>query len=157
LESAGVQAPTLYHHFGDKEGLYVAWAVASLEALGARLQSGLGADSSTEDRLAWMVDSLTNESSPNIIQLLCDVEKMARPSSKEPIIEAFHSCVYEPVLATLMAGVDTSSLGEEPIRRTAAVFLAGATALRWNALLAEPSPESGRWWAKRFLAGFGKR
>ncbi|MEA2552982.1 MAG: hypothetical protein QOJ65_1158 [Fimbriimonadaceae bacterium] len=26
LEKAGVQAPTLYHHYGDKEGLFVVWA-----------------------------------------------------------------------------------------------------------------------------------
>ena len=35
LDQSGVKAPTLYHHFGGKEGLYVAWACHEMLTLTA--------------------------------------------------------------------------------------------------------------------------
>ena len=35
LDHSGVKAPTLYHHFGGKDGLYVTWVSNTLDVVDA--------------------------------------------------------------------------------------------------------------------------
>lgn len=51
VRAAGVTAPTLYHHFGNKEGLYLAIARAGRERLAKAWREALDTEGSASERI----------------------------------------------------------------------------------------------------------
>src|SRR5687767_11131980 len=77
LQIAGVQAPTLYHHFGDKEGLYVSWATDAFNRIGAQLAK-LPDDGPTDEVLKAFAEVLIGADT-DAAHILRDARRMARP------------------------------------------------------------------------------
>lgn len=151
LSRAGVQAPTLYHHFGDKEGLFVEWAVAAMEAIDLTPNSD-GFDAGLQ-KIACEVRAARN---PDILQLAKDANKLDRAESRERVLDALQRCLYEPLYALLLEGMAKGRLRREPVHPAAAVFLTGAVALRSGGLLEGAGEQTGPdWWVERFVSGFG--
>lgn len=156
VADAAVQPPTLYHYFGDKEGLFVEWAVASIEALGNRIRHGLQPPADFQEALSHVGRCLASPEFPDILRLQRDAGTLDRPESQEQIVEALHRAVFEPVYAIFLVGMERRLLKTEPVRRTTAVFISAAMAYRPGGPLHDPDESEGmEWWVSRFLRGFG--
>jgi len=151
-----VAAPSLYHHFGDKEGLYVAWAEDALGRLGQSIASELGSITNTRDQLAAICRAILMNTNLNLMVVLRDAKMMARTESQERIMHAYLAAVFEPLVGVLVRGVEKGKLRQEPIARMANAFLLGAISMG-PAFSMETATveESSIWWAKRFINGFG--
>lgn len=57
VQAAGVTKPTLYYHFGNKEGLFVATAQAHLHALDRMAADALAVDGSLEEQLSTLLEA----------------------------------------------------------------------------------------------------
>lgn len=155
-EKSKVAAPSLYHHFGDKEGLYVAWAEAVLGRLGEAIAAELREAANTRDQLAAICRALLRNTSLNLLVVLRDAKMMARAESQERILYAYLGAVFEPLAAVLVRGVERGKLRPEPIARMANAFLLGALSLGPAFSIDSTTvEEASLWWAKRFVNGFG--
>lgn len=156
VNTAGVQPPTLYHFFGDKEGIYVEWAVTSIEEMGNRIRHGLEPPAEFHEALVHIARCLADSEFPDVLQVQRDVPILSRPESREQIMASLHQGVFEPLFAILLVGMERRLLRAEPVRKTAAVFVSVACAFRAGAPLNEPGgPDALDWWVDRFLRGFG--
>lgn len=155
LEWAGFHAPTLYYHFGDKEGLYVAWAVRAIEELGDAVRSKLVGSEETRSGLTALAACVCDPTRPDLSNFLRDASRLERSESQEKIVDAVHRAVYEPLYALLLTGMERRELRLEPVQKTATVFLAGALALRPGGPLSSGEDPASEWWVEKFLAGFG--
>ena len=153
LARAGVQAPTLYHHFEDKEGLYVAWVEAAFAQVAPGFHTEAGEDVSSG--LARYAQALIANVPFEVAQVLRDSALMARDDSRERIYDAYLQALFEPLCGILVRGMQRGSLLTEPVTRLAEVFLAGAAALRAGSPRGpETAEDLAKWWAARFLSGF---
>ncbi len=156
LEGAGVQAPTLYHHFGDKEGLYLQWACSELADVELRLAPIAISAQVTEMALKDFARGLSQDLSFDLRQLLRDAERLQRPESREQVLAAYLQAVYNPLYAIIVRGISRGDIQQEPMGLLAETFIAGALALGkhgWRA--SESSEEGAAWWARIFLHGCG--
>lgn len=149
LQEADVQAPTLYYHFGDKEGLYVCWLDST--ASGMRAQLGIRSDTSLEDGLAAFASIYFVAAKFDYGQILRDMPSLPKEETKESAYGAYFKAVYEPLCAILIGGMERGELPAEPVGRLADIFLAGLFALHPTV---EKDPAGvAAWYAKRFLRG----
>lgn len=155
LADAGVQAPTLYYHFGDKEGLYAAWAPTALERLGTRIGEAIARYSGLVDRLAAIQSVLAEAQECDLGLIMRDVQRLSTESNRETVLSAYLEHVHEPICASLLHAIETGILEREPIGRLAATFVAGALAGRAGLPGAAPSSEP-YWWPERFVRAFSR-
>lgn len=149
LQAADVHAPTLYYHFGDKEGLYLAWLDQVADSM--RSQLGIGAQISLEDGLAAYASIYFVSAKFDFGQILRDQTSLSKDESKESAYGAYFRAVYEPLCAILITGMERGELPPEPVGRVADVFLAGLFALQPN-VDKEPAGIAA-WYVQRFLRG----
>lgn len=157
LKSGEVQAPTLYHHFGDKEGLFVAWAEWAFAELGDEIESVVENFDDSVNRLVAFARSVGEQSRIDIIRTLDSGNRLERSESRDRIERAYFKCIFEPLCVTLLSAADEGRLYIDSIDKTATAFLFGALSVseRYS------PPGSGadsdyRWWVLHFLHGFGK-
>ncbi len=154
LEGARVQAPTLYHHYGDKEGLYLEWACSELatveKLLASSSESAIDASSSLREFAIVLSQQLTFD----LRQLLRDAERLQRPESRERVTAAYLQAVYNPLYVIIVRGISRGEIRPEPIGLLAETFIAGSLALGkhgWRS--SESSSEGSTWWTRIFLQG----
>src|SRR5262245_49164436 len=70
LEGAGVKPPSLYYHFGDKEGLFVAWAEAALGELREKTSGHNRAPGDPVDRLIEIARAIGDNESIDLARTL---------------------------------------------------------------------------------------
>jgi AcrR family transcriptional regulator len=122
LAESGLKAPSLYHHFGDKEGLYVAWAIYAIEDAGERLQNLPKNGGAVKGAL----EAISHTNGPELSQLVRDARLLARDESKKEIIERLHARVIGPLSNVL--DQNNATLGLEP-QAAACFVLHGAGAM----------------------------
>ena len=155
LEKAGVQAPTLYHHFGDKEGLFTLWAeqaFAKIEGAVTRNSGGI----TTLDSLIRYSCSLLSNIEFDLHQILRDALRLQRPESKDRVLGAYMRAVYEPLATILVEAVATSEFRNDSVQQLADVFLGGLLALRNSSLPVETMDSQAAWWCQAFIRAFAK-
>lgn len=149
LADAEVQAPTLYYHFRDKEGLYEAWAAEAFASLHAQLN--IRHQTSLEAGLAAFSSILFIWNGFDISQVVRDLRHLSQEETRENVYGQYFQSVYEPLCAILIGGMEKGELAPEPIGRIADVFLAGVLALQPQA---EKDPAgTAAWYVRRFLHG----
>lgn len=149
LAIANVQPPTLYYHFGDKEGLYVAWVQEAFGTLCTHLtikQTATLADGLAAYSLIYF--NMVNFDVPQVVR---DVESLVRTESKEQVFGAYFQAVYEPLCAILIEGMERGELPSGPIGRIADLFLAGLYAIKPQ--IDQDPAGTSTWLASRFLHG----
>lgn len=152
LEAAGVQAPTLYHHFGDKEGLFVAWALDAMKRLGLRSTPFQDAPIPLRERFEGFAACLLADPAFDLVLALRQATQLVRPESGESILNAYYTFVYEPLCSLLVQGVENGQIRHDPIGRMADVFLMGTLSLSAQYGRADMPPADGaKWWTERFL------
>lgn len=154
LDSARVKAPTLYYHFGDKEGLYVVWAETTLADLGAELSSAI----QLSDPIAALnafAQSIHDCNSIDLLLTLNTTYQLARPASVESVERAFADSVYQPACVLILNAVDAGYLRLEPIGAMVGAFLMGALSLGDKSVLPIGAGDvSPKWWVEHFVRGF---
>ncbi|MBV6458100.1 MAG: hypothetical protein HONBIEJF_01223 [Fimbriimonadaceae bacterium] len=138
LKRAGYKPPTLYYHFGDKEGLYVSWCETALAELGAALHEV----QSASQIAAVLIDAKYADP----VAIRRDLGLMSRKDSRERILQALGVNVDEPMTNVFFAMVQaegepelldvwiTGLLGAISAMRVPAPrgkALAAETAVRW--------------------------
>ena len=157
LQSAGVQAPTLYHHFGDKEGLYSEWATLVLTDLGDRIAQATGSATTLLQSLEGIGVVLLGQLDFDLRQLLKDTERLAKPSSRERVLGAYLKALYNPLYGALVRSVGRGELRADSVGLMAEAFLGGAQNLTRHAKRSpEASAEIAAWWARAFLGGVAR-
>lgn len=154
-KTAGIQAPTLYHHFGDKEGLYSAWAESSLAGLGQHVAAGLVGKTGTRECLVAIAWSLLDYRELDLLVVLRDARRELSPKAQERVIQGYLAAVVEPLGSVLVRGVERGKLRPEPIARMAQAFVLGVLSLHPSHAMETVIPEEAAvWFTKRFLNGF---
>jgi AcrR family transcriptional regulator len=103
LDHSGVKAPTLYHHFGGKEGLYVAWASQSLDVVEAEFRA---LNSSAPTLRQFLLDAcqiLLSSRSMDFLQVMRDRKWLSDPESLEQINEALKNAAFAPIATAIEA------------------------------------------------------
>ncbi|MCH7904444.1 MAG: TetR/AcrR family transcriptional regulator [Armatimonadetes bacterium] len=96
LDHSGVKAPTLYHHFDGKEGLYVAWIGEALRRIESKL-SALDRQEGPEAFLRGVRQVLLANTSMDVVQVLRDRRWLSGDESLDLIDKALDSCVFRPI------------------------------------------------------------
>ena len=152
LEKAGVQAPTLYHHFGDKEGLYVAWAEQAFRGIDIAMRGASLSDATTGACLSRYSFALLTSIDFDLHEILLDAPRLQRQESRERVLGAYMAAIYEPLATILVQAVATGEFRNESVQQLADVFLAGLLALRRTKTAALDDQAS--WWSQAFVRAF---
>lgn len=77
LKDAGVTAPVLYHHFGNKAGLYVAVATAAHDNVLARFEAAVARGDDPAGRVEAVIDAVCElrRDHPHVAQFLGAIEQ----------------------------------------------------------------------------------
>lgn len=153
LELAKVQAPTLYHHYRDKEGLYVAWATSSMGTVLPHMQHESGL--SMEQALRAIMLALAHSGAINYSHVLIEAAKLSRPESRIEIQDAYLRNIKNPVLTAIEKGRSQGQLTTAvPPGLLADLFLAGVyVAKDYPLRSADPVGAATEWWCKTFIKG----
>lgn len=154
LQLAGVKAPTLYYHFGDKEGLYLAWLQGALGELGGRLKDGGERYGDVEMRLQAACQVIAGAQNCDLFQIVRDIPKLTSSERKEAALASYLENVHEPVCAAMLAGMDQGRIAQDVPGRLAGLFVLGALAQRAGL----PGASFGSietWWPAKFLKSVG--
>jgi len=152
LERAGVQAPTLYHHFGDKEGLFVVWAESAFQTIEEAIVAHAGG-SNTIEALTRYGAALLSTLNFDVQQILRDAVRLQRPESCDRVYGAYMRVVYEPLATILVQAVATGEFRNEPVGQLNDVFLGGLLALRSSHFNGDCLAKAA-WWCNSFARGF---
>lgn len=155
LQRSGVQAPTLYHHYGDKEGLFVAWAEAAFARLGEEIRVAANDAADPIDALTAFAERVGEYRGMHLLRTLEGVPRLARPDSVQRIERAYFVSVFEPLCILLMAAMDAGQLTVDALGKSAAAFLMGSLAVSTRyALPASGADSQYRWWVNHFVFGY---
>lgn len=156
LQLSGVQAPTLYHHFSDKEGLYVEWVGEALSEFGHRLREAAASQSSLYLRLHACALVLIDETSPDLLQIRRDASLMRNPENREANYRHLFAQVYEPIMTLIVVGIGEGLIAPHPIDRLAHLFIGLSMSFRAGYTLQTMSTATlADWIVEGFLHGFG--
>lgn len=97
LEQSGVKAPTLYHHFGGKEGLYVTWACHTLDVVDAEFKALAASDPTLRDFLLGACRILLSNRALDVLQVMRDRRWLSDPDSLEQVDDALKVAVFQPI------------------------------------------------------------
>lgn len=154
LQLAGVKAPTLYYHFGDKEGLYLAWLQGALSELGRSLTECGEKYADVDMRLQAACQVIAGAQGCDLFQVVRDIPKLSSGERREAAMAAYLENVHEPVCAAMLAGMEQGRIAQDVPGRLAGLFVLGALAQRAGL----PGASFGTletWWPSRFLKSVG--
>lgn len=106
LDHSGVKAPTLYHHFGGKEGLYVAWACHALDGIEAEFKAIESKNLSLGEFLLEACRILLSQRSMDFIQVMRDRRWLADPDSVEQVNDAINVSVFRKIASAIQVATD---------------------------------------------------
>lgn len=154
LEKAGVQAPTLYHHFGDKENLFVVWAEEAFRQVEVELNR-FGTGGSTEDSLCRYASALLVSINFDLYQILRDAPRLHRQESRDRVLGSYMRAVYEPLATILVQAVATGEFRNESVAQLSDVYLGGLMALKNSQMPSGSASSQASWWCHAFSRAFG--
>jgi AcrR family transcriptional regulator len=154
IERAGVQAPTLYHHFGDKEGLFVAWAEMAFGRVENAVTRMALRKANAKDALCSYASAMLATVDFDVMQVLRDAPRLNKGDNRDRVLSAYMSAVYEPLATLLVQATAMQELRQEPIGQLTDVFLGGLLALRNSHVPVDAMAEKGAWWCDAFVRAF---
>ena len=148
LTQAGVQAPTLYHHFKDKELLYVSWATRKLEGIRAQVEPLASPAIPLESALVAIAELLSKiDFDPRLIML---ESKNFSEANRIDLFSAHHAALSDPIFAVLARFQGTL---RSPVGQLTKLFVTVALDLR-QVCQGTPDPATyAKWWTTTFLQG----
>ena len=82
-DAAGVNKATLYHHYADKEALFLAVLAAELDRLHAAVAAGLAGEAPLRERLTGGAAALLGVSRADLGRLMAEAHQHAAPEARE--------------------------------------------------------------------------
>ncbi|MBS1717196.1 MAG: TetR/AcrR family transcriptional regulator [Armatimonadetes bacterium] len=152
LDEPGLQPPTLYYHFGDKEGLFVAWAERAFTRIEQVLPRAHGTEDSTAELLTKFGQVLLANLALDLRQFMRDAESLSRNESRQAALTAYANGVYSPLCEILLRGVERQEIQIDRLPFAAETYLAGLFAA--FGAFGEDGESAAREWAVRFVRGF---
>lgn len=134
--------PTLYYHFGDKEGLFVAVFQRQLRLFHDVLQQ----PGTLEERLTHMAVAVLNNFQTQYTVLLHDREHIQKPENQQAVRDAFRGYLFNPLCSLMQSGLDIGVLRGRDAEMLTLMFLgiinnfinrSAAAGLDTNALASE--------------------
>jgi len=123
LEHSSLKAPSLYHHYQDKEGLYVAWAVQALDKIAEKIRAAL---KDPNISLEMMVQALIDGPEMDILQLMRDLRALKKEDSRLVLKQHLDFSVYLPLEGYLKSHY---GLDNENAQAQASLIVHGAMCL----------------------------
>ncbi len=127
LREAGVTAPVLYYHFGNKEGVFLALAREAREKLDAAVEVALGRGATASERIrgyCWAIAAVRREDA-DLVRIADSI--LSGPPGAAPRFD-IRSAIAESVrrLETFVRqGIDSGELRECDARSVALALLGG--------------------------------
>ena len=100
VSHAGVRAPSLYHHFKGKEGLYMVWCHEALEEMGKKVEAIQLDKNDLYDYLRKIHSAIVGKDSPNFLQIMKD-RHMLPEDMRDSVTHFADRFVIEAVAAEL--------------------------------------------------------
>lgn len=104
LDVAKLKAPSLYHHFGDKEGLFEAWAMDLMSRVAGALND-VSWEIPLADQLAEIGSIVTSRAAIDTIQLQRDIQRLQSRDRQKNLTKALESRLLVPIASRF--GEDT--------------------------------------------------
>ncbi len=116
-EAVGVTKPTLYYHFGDKEGLYAAMLVALMTRVGAHVRRVTLLAAPVRERLEALALGYFRNADATMEPMLRDTEQLIGPERAASVWTAYEQEMLTPLMALMRAGMGTGEIrnGDERI------------------------------------------
>lgn len=100
VSHAGVRAPSLYHHFKGKEGLYMVWCHEALEEMGNRIEAIQLDQKDLHAYLRELHLAIAGKDAPNFLQIMKD-RHMLPEDMRDSVTHFADRFVVEAVAAEL--------------------------------------------------------
>jgi AcrR family transcriptional regulator len=113
LELSDLKAPSLYHHFRDKEGLYVQWALETLKMIGERAQR-------SEKTPVGLANVILDGATIDLLQLSRDLQALNSDDNRDQIVNSLRRNVMEPAMEVLRT---SGEYDEDELYEGASFFL----------------------------------
>jgi AcrR family transcriptional regulator len=116
-EAVGVTKPTLYYHFGDKEGLYAAMLVALMTRVGAHIRRVTLLAAPVRERLEALALGYFRNADATMEPMLRDTQQLIGPERAASVWAAYEQEMLAPLMALMRAGMETGEIrnGDEGI------------------------------------------
>lgn len=107
--ACGLTQPALYHHFADKEELYVAVLLDSLDEVHAGLERIAARGGDVAEKLRQVVGYLPG-SRQDLTQMFHDIQHELRPEVSRRLYEAFEASMITPLASIFADGLRIGTL-----------------------------------------------
>lgn len=124
LELSRLKAPSLYHHFGDKEGLYVEWAETEIARIGIRAASAAEHSSGVREKLEAVAEAILRPPQVDLMQILKDLRSLQREDSRKRVKSAYQNLVFNEVKSIFAEAMAVGGLPRRNADQLAAAFIA---------------------------------
>ncbi len=142
-DACGLTQPALYHHFTDKQDLYVAVMKESLAQSQVALERIVRRDESVEERLKRVVRYLLGNTQHDHTQMIHDIRQELSAEARTVLDTAFQTGMIAPVSSLFEEGIQQGVLLKQQQSGVSAVM---ATYFFLNMLsqyLIQPTQHSG--------------
>lgn len=125
LQSSELKAPSLYHHYGDKEGLYVAWAKEALEDIRSRVVQAEDETNAPFDRLRHFARILAIDHAVDVLQVERDIRMLKSAAAAREIENALLESIITPVRTAFLEGMALGQVRRQDPQLLARAFIHG--------------------------------
>ena len=104
-DRCGLTQPALYHHFTDKQDLYVAVMKGNLAETQAALERILRRNESVEERLKRIARYLLSHTERDHAMMMHDIQQELSTESRTVLNDAFQAAIIAPIRSLLEEGI----------------------------------------------------
>ena len=104
-ESCGLTQPALYHHFRDKQELYVAMALEELAKTRTALERIVRWGEPIQERLLHSAMYLVSITQHDLNLMLHDIRSELEPEARATLNEAFRASIVAPIASLFAEGI----------------------------------------------------
>ncbi|MCU0315243.1 MAG: TetR/AcrR family transcriptional regulator [Fimbriimonadaceae bacterium] len=104
LEMSDLKAPSLYHHYQDKEGLYVSWALLTIDGIRARVSAVLNQNLTVHETLVGIVNGILAGATVDLLQVTRDLRSLKSQTKRDEIRDAIETAILEPLRQVISRG-----------------------------------------------------
>jgi AcrR family transcriptional regulator len=121
-EAVGVTKPTLYYHFGDKEGLYAAMLVDLLTRVGVHVRRVASFRAPVRERLEALAHGYFRNADATMEPMLRDTEQLIGPERAALVWTAYEQEMLAPLMELMRGGMETGEISRGDERSLARAF-----------------------------------
>jgi AcrR family transcriptional regulator len=108
--ACGLTQPALYHHFADKQGLYIEVLKENITKTRTALERMMRRHENIQERLRRIVRYLLNSSPQDLGMMLHDIRQELDASAQEQLGELFHTGIIAPLTSLFEEGLQEGFL-----------------------------------------------